>query len=362
MTHDGAESQADPRDARFRRQVLAEVHDDGATVALNGRRFRASELLLANPQAFGEAFRQWVSDSWLPRQRELLASFTADKTSRRRYESLRDRVASQTVVAFLGSGTSYPFRYPLWSEFLRGLLQWANGVDDAELSALIRNSGFEDAATRLSLCISARHWDEQLAAEFGPISDQELPRIEAPIQWIPLISPRTVVTTNYDPVIEQVFRTSGVPFEKVLYGRELGRFRDLRTKNKRCLLKIHGDHENPQTRVLTREEYDRAYAKDCDGRRELELLFQNHSMLFVGCSLASDRTMDLLDEIARTDHSMPAHFALMLRPNSHSEWLQRDRFLTERGIATIWYSGEHDAALEALLGMLAFEARKMEAP
>jgi len=350
---------ADPRDSRFRRQLCAEVLDGGSTVVLGGRAFRAAELLEATGKSFDEVFRGWVKNVWIPKQRAVVDACTADKTSRKRYESLRERVRSESIVAFVGSGASKPFGYPLWKAFLSGLLKWAEGIDEPTLDTVITQRGFEDAASRLCDCIHARHWNEQLLAEFGPPDTEGLGQIDAPVQWIPLLSPKMVVTTNYDPVLELIFERVGRAFQHVLVGADIGRFRDLRTKNKRCLLKIHGDRENPSTRVLTREEYDRAYAPLSDGRRELTLLFQNYSMLFVGCSLATDRTMDLLLEIARTDGGMPAHFALMSRPASDSEWLKRDRFLSDRGIEAIWYPQDHNVALEGLLGMLAIETGKV---
>lgn len=354
-------STPEPLGSRFRLQLTAEVSEGGRSVVIGGQEFRTAELLESAGQGWVDVFRSWKEDDWLPAQRLIRDACIVDKTSKRRYDLLLQRVQSGSLMAFIGSGCAKAYGYPLWNEFLVGLLEWAQGLDEESLTKVVREKGYEDAASCLCSYIHPRHWDEQLVAEFG-MPPKGAEKIVAPVQWVPLISPSGAVTTNYDPIIESVFDYSGTPFDAVLFGRGVSRLRNLRSSNKRCLVKIHGDREHPDTRVLTREEYDQAYSEGSEARREIKLLFQTNNLLFLGCSLTTDRTMDLLRGVAESDAGMPPHFALLKRPENKSEWLKRDAFLLERGIQTLWYTHDHDIALEGLLGMLAFESERLGLP
>ena len=59
--------------------------------------------------------------------------------------------------------------------------------------------------------------------------------------------------------------------------------------------------------------------------------------------------MTLLKEIADSDRSMPRHYALLERPRTPKKTVEREHFLTERNIFPIWYDGDHDTDIEALL-------------
>ena len=72
-------------------------------------------------------------------------------------------------------------------------------------------------------------------------------------------------------------------------------------------------------------------------------------MLFLGCSLGRDRTVGLIEEVSRTDAHMPNHYAFLQKPTSESDLIDREDFLTERGIFPIWYDLPHDDAIMALL-------------
>ena len=46
---------------------------------------------------------------------------------------------------------------------------------------------------------------------------------------------------------------------------------------------------------------------------------------------------------------MPKHYAFLVKPSDNGERIERENFLTERGIYPIWYDLPHDEALMALL-------------
>lgn len=350
---------ADPRDARFLKSATAQVANGGLGFRLSGIDLSLADLLRSAGR-FDKAYQTWVQTIWGPEQRSIVNACLVDKTSRERFSTLTKKVEHGGIVAFVGSGLCVPYGYPIWKDFLNGLLKWTEKISSDDLEKQIRTAGYEDAASSLSEAIHSKHWNEQLASEFSAPSLEKLECTVAPIQWLPLISSRIAVTTNYDPILEAIYSAAGKKFEHIILSENLGTFRELKTHSERCLLKIHGDHRQSKARVLTRKDYDNAYSRGSEARSELELLFRYNSLLFLGCSLSIDRTMDVLFEIAKSDSSMPKHYAFMRRPPEDSEWLTRDRFLIERNIYTIWYPQEHNVALEGLLGTLALEAKKLE--
>ena len=65
--------------------------------------------------------------------------------------------------------------------------------------------------------------------------------IRGPVQLIPAIFPSLVITTNMDNLLEEHYSRCGTPFQHSLAGKELARYRDLKTPKECFLLKLHGD-------------------------------------------------------------------------------------------------------------------------
>jgi hypothetical protein len=68
--------------------------------------------------------------------------------------------------------------------------------------------------------------------------------------------------------------------------------------------------------------------------------------------LGPDRTLGLIAEVALSDSRMPRHFALLSLPDSDLARVDRENFLSARGIYPIWYDGPHDESIQALLAGL----------
>jgi hypothetical protein len=64
-----------------------------------------------------------------------------------------------------------------------------------------------------------------------------------------------------------------------------------------CLLRLHGEADSAQGRVLTGGEYRACYGDGGNYREIFKLLIANTSLLFLGCSLYVDRTVHVLREI-----------------------------------------------------------------
>jgi len=130
--------------------------------------------------------------------------------------------------------------------------------------------------------------------------------------------------------------------------------RQAMAENKPFLLKIHGDGEERSGRVLTKSEYDRHYAPGdpTNLRAQLGRVFQGRTLLFLGCSLGADRTMDVLADVLRQASGLE-HFAILEKPASDDQLFAKQRRLGERGILPIWYPAGRHELIEPLLQWIA---------
>jgi hypothetical protein len=335
-------------DKDFRENVSAIVDTDG-NLFVGGIPFSPVAILEGNPDSYREAFLAWFNEEWIPVRDARLAEILRDKANSQRFKELSQAVKAEQVVPFIGSGLSSPSAMPLWTDFLKELRK-DSILAQTDLESILGAGLFEHAATALQQNMPPHLFDERLEQTFLARTEAD---IFGAVRLIPEIFSDTIVTTNFDNVLEVVHRMRKRPFEEVLDGVEIAQFRVLRGRGKRCLLKIHGDHANRDGRVLTRDEYDVAYGPRCAARIELEHIFGSEPLLFLGCSLQSDRTMELLRQVVGADHRTPRNYAFMKRPADNAIRLAREHFLAERKIFPIWYDGDHDESVEALLFGLA---------
>jgi hypothetical protein len=116
------------------------------------------------------------------------------------------------------------------------------------------------------------------------------------------------------------------------------------------LLRLHGEGEGPDGRVLTTAEYDAAYGTDGVLPDILSAIVGLRSLLFLGCSLQMDRTVSALRTLrARAVVQPPRHFAFLPYPSADQR-KQRRQLLSEAEIHPIYYpANNHDQCIEDLL-------------
>lgn len=206
--------------------------------------------------------------------------------------------------------------------------------------------GFEEAADRLAQTMPARLFNERVERD---LHVEDADGIRGAVCYLPLIFPSLVLTTNLDDVLETLYQTKNRVFNHVLVGTNILRFRAMRAETESFLLKLPGDCRTQEGRVLGCAEYERAYAAGGILFQELGLIFRTKSLLFLGCSLGRDRTVDLIAKVAAQDVAMPKHYAFLKGFPDDEARIEQEHFLTERGIYPIWYREDHDECIEALL-------------
>ena len=259
-------------------------------------------------------------------------------------------VESGEAIAFVGSGPSQVCCYPSWRELLDRLCS-ACGVDRLRQEAPPR-----EYLTRADECLRsdscAFHSTVQnLFAERPHDSIVYTDLLRAPFKaWI---------TTNFDIVLAR---------HAVRQRRELYAYPELPPSAiwERPVFYLHGiasakyGHD-PRRIVLTKSQFDQAYARD-SGRAStlLAAMAPYHSLIFIGCRLGEPQIDCLfrkvhgagMDFADKGRSKMPEHYALLEKEfrdepdgtqkrDGVTENLQ-DRQFANRGISVVRYDPEDD--------------------
>ena len=128
----------------------------------------------------------------------------------------------------------------------------------------------------------------------------------------------------------------------------------------RYLLKLHGKVSSAAERVLLKGECEAAYGQGDDIHFEFPLpkllrrLYLSYSFLFLGCSLATDRTVLTFMKVAQEvgGDQLPHHYAVFECPEEAEVKRIIDQRLADCHITPIWYpEGEYDY-VERILELL----------
>jgi len=261
--------------------------------------------------------------------------------------------APMGIVPFVGAGLSMAYGYPGWSTFL--LKQALLAGVETETQALLDALQFEDAAQKVRDELGYITFKSVLEKTFGPAKLPNPLPVDTAAALLPSLSRGPVLTTNYDPVLERVFKVAGSEFEYVVWGARADIAMRSFRQDMRLLVKLHGDAADETDRVLTLEDYNRVYGTTASAGafsplpKLLSKIFSaSRPLLFLGCSLSTDRTMAVLEQTA-SDFRAIEHYAILEAPADVNELRKRNRELSNRNIHAIWYpNGKHERLVEIL--------------
>ncbi|MDE6387367.1 MAG: SIR2 family protein [Lachnospiraceae bacterium] len=273
------------------------------------------------------------------------------------YEDLKEDYLRGSLIPFVGAGLSAFCGYLGWSKVLEKLAEFIfeNDIKSA-IYKMIESGEFLQAAQE----IYGNY--PRMLIELRKIIDYDKIENCDPSDWytsaayaLPYLFDKSIVmTTNFDRVLEEVYDRCHVKFGKVVSPHEADILTQIRQTNPHCLFKLHGDI-GPETYdidrlVFTQEQYDTAYKSEGPLMQELPLWFQNKRLLFLGCSLMKDKTIEVLQQVTEKNPGLDHYAILACKPD---EIGQRSRELGELGISAIYYpDGRHEAVrviLERLL-------------
>lgn len=296
---------------------------------------------------YKEAFIQWFQDrkvEMINRANEILDMYGSTD----RFRRLQETYLRGTIIPFVGAGLSMASGYPGWTEFLYKI-QPETRVLLSDLDALIAKGQYEEAAQLLFDDMPNGTFLEALENNFG-----SSPNLGGPVQQLPFFFSQSVITTNFDDVIQCCYDKAERSFSEVLLGakaQELGRRLG---EGKQVLVKLHGKADSNRDRVLTKKEYDTHYQDENVLEQVIEEIC-TRPLLFLGCSLTVDRTLRAMANIMKRKgiDNVSRHYAF-LGVKDTDDRVARKYQLSESNIFPIWYPADwgHDECIEALLTKL----------
>jgi len=331
----------------YLRELFHESLNEEGTVEVAGYPFYRDVILRElESEGYREAFNEWLElrrENNLAKAEEILAKFD----NRQRFKKIQELYKRGAIIPFVGAGMSMPSGYPSWTAFLYDVLNDTN-VQKNAFDTLIKNGEYEEAAQLLFDNLPHGTFLERVENTFD-----EVPRPSGPVQRLPALFQNAVITTNFDGVLKKCYDDAGFSFVEELKGAEAKELPKQLGQNRRALVKLHGTANTSRDRILTKVEYDHHYANGATLKQVIETI-SNRTLLFLGCSLTTDRTIKCLVEIMRekgADNS-PRHYAF-LKINEGEDRLARRDELAAANIYPIWYTDDHDECIEALLEKLA---------
>ncbi|MBL4657125.1 MAG: SIR2 family protein [Flavobacteriales bacterium] len=333
----------------FLRPLYEDELNEEGDVEIVGLPFQRSRILTElEPDAFNATFEDWLVQrklNCLEKASEILDLFD----NRNRFEQLQRTFDNDKVMPFLGAGISMASGYPSWTGFLFEACEESH-VTEAELDTLLGNGQYEEAAQTLHDDMTATGFNEILELVYK--SKKE---IYGAIHYLPkLFSKSSVITTNFDDLIEKIFNDADQTFDQIKSGRALNEVLRLIPMGNRLLIKLHGNCDLVAERVLLKSEYDEAYADGNNVRNFFNRILFGQSLLFIGCSLTVDRTIQAMIKVVEEHgaETLPRHYAFLELKNGDDR-LAKKKELLRANIFPIWYSeGEHEESIEALFTLM----------
>lgn len=183
---------------------------------------------------------------------------------------------------------------------------------------------------------------------------------------LPRLFSSCVITTNFDRVLEDCYSQQQTAFtEKAVGLNNPHNFIKAMTRGQRYLLKLHGNIDVAEHRVFTKSEYQRAYGQDDQQTIDfidlayplpklLAQLYVNHSFLFLGCSLDSDRTINTFELICERNprEEIADHYAILERPEDDQVFMAQNQRLSACNIKPIWYDYDQHEKVGEILELL----------
>lgn len=317
-------------------------------------------LFAGDKEAYDQAFEEYRS----ARRNEALnkeylcAQFTDDHWFQRNldhFDQLVQYLEAGAVVPFIGAGLSVAGGFPSWKDHLRQQGRTA-GIDKIHIEDLLGNGHYETVIEEIENIRGRDVFTQEIRDVFsrtGNITDTTLLLTE--------LFSDTLITTNYDRLIEQSFDTGQENAFQVINGLNALEKPDA---DRVTIIKLHGDIKNPTRCILSRNQYDVAYGGDqldmtLPIPKLLSYHYRNSSLLFLGCSLNNDRIIQVFRAVkeALGDAVIPQHFSIEQAPEDEQEIVERNAHLANLGITAIWFEKGAFDYVESILRLAKNELR-----
>lgn len=273
-------------------------------------------------------------------------------------DKLIEAYKAKRCAVLVGAGASKGAGLPLWDELLTQMLaegvrhRVIHGPKIAEYEAMLRDGKLLMAAGSLKEDISV-YFDEFMTAT---MIDPKPAPTDLHKALIGLPNLQFYLTTNYDTILERIYRKEIDSDVSVCTFKDAGEVQRRLAKREFFILKAHGDAAKLSDGIiLTDADYRNILYRQRAYQSLLATMFTMYTIIFVGASMADPEVLLLLNFIADafSAGSGPSHFALM--PEEDTTGVERERWFKDLNVQVIPVSKARDHAevTEALLALAA---------
>lgn len=272
------------------------------------------------------------------------------------FDELKRSCQRGFVIPFVGAGMSKSAGLPEWKEYLLGLCGDAGLAQEAIRERLELRGEYEGVMNDIVAALTFARFERDFERSFRTPDE-----VGGAVAMLPKLFDCSVITTNFDRVLERVYENETKAFVEKVTGRgQANAFFRAIPAGERYLLKLHGNIDNAAERVLNQTEYSAAYGNEGDINMTFPLpkllrrLFTSYSFLFLGCSLSADRTIQTFMRVASDEgpDSLPHHYALLACPADADKRRVIDQRLADAHITPLWYPEDEHEHVEQILQLL----------
>lgn len=305
-------------------------------------------------QAFRKTCRhEALGESWF---QELFADDHWFQRNLDHFIQLVDLMAAGAVVPFVGAGISASAGFSSWKDHLRHQGKTAH-IAAGRIEALLAGGAYETVLEEIEAIRGRDVFINEIRDEFS--RNLTIPDV---VWRISELFTDTVITTNYDRLLEQSFETGEAGRVQVINGLNALEQPD---PKKITVIKLHGDIREPKRCILSKNQYDEAYGKATLNLHKpipklLAYHYKNSSLLFLGCSLSNDRTVQVFRTIREgmgEEEETKQHFSIEQAPETPERIAQRNAELAKLGITPIWFEKGRYELVESILSLAKNELR-----
>lgn len=271
-----------------------------------------------------------------------------DPANQEAFQELIKTLREDRPLALVGAGSSARLGYPGWSQLLDLLaaeIRRLHPKADAELKDL---AGDPDALWR------AEEYRRLLGDGFGPFMrstfDRRAPAYDGFHQDLIRLPVAHVLTTNYDPVLEEAHVAVSQQPARVVEWKNQADVREFIERAahpgfERRYVYLHGRYNAPEALILTENDYKTHYAPHGDAWQRLFALLATRRLISFGFSLSDWDFMAVFREVqARLGAGGPRHFALLASDGQPDPATVRRRLRGKFGVDPVFYRYTKDHA------------------
>lgn len=330
------------------------------TALVSGLAQPSKAFFAGDREAYDQVFRSYRLER---RQSQLCKTFIDEVTgddhwserNEQHFDQLCDRLEAGEVVPFVGAGLSQSGGFLTWKAHLLKQARTA-GIAAQTAEAMLEAGEYEQLVDKIETVRGRDVFVQELRDAFSRTGT-----IPNAIYLLAELFRDTIITTNYDRLIEQAFDTGGSSSVEIVTPATILAPPD---PTKITIIKLHGDIRAPAGCILSRNQYDAAYGAGAIDialpiPQLIDYQFRNSSLLFLGCSLNQDRTVRVLQAVKEAvGHvDVPQHFAIEQCPGDEASMLSRNAYLLSVGITPIWFEPNRFDCVEGLLRLARDEMR-----